>query len=145
MLAYFLSVFILLATVLSTFRTDQPHFELSPNSPWAISADKILGLHTNEMLQDFDIFKIEPEVVLVARWRPKEKMTSPFDSPTPILYRLSVEFVRLFLTVQKLFVCIDLAGNLAFRFQNLGFLTPKYSLESTRPSKGTSFTANHVV
>ena len=62
-----------------------------------------------------------PEVVLVARWRPEPKMTSPFDSPTPILYRLSAEIFRLSLTVQKLFECIYLAGNLASRFQNLGF------------------------
>jgi hypothetical protein len=42
-------------------------------------------------------------VVLAARWRPKAKMMSPFDSPTPILYRLPVEMLRLSLTVQKLF------------------------------------------
>ena len=47
MLAYYLSVFILLAPVLSTFRTDQPRFKFSLNSPWAISTDKIVGLHTN--------------------------------------------------------------------------------------------------
>ena len=64
---------------------------------------------------------MEPEVILAARWRPKAKMMSPFDSPTPILYGLSVENFRLSLTVQKLFECIDLAGNLALRFQNLGF------------------------
>ena len=45
----------------------------------------------------------EPEVVLAARWLPKEKITSPFDSPTPTLYRHSVEIFRLSLTVQKLF------------------------------------------
>ena len=48
MLAYYLSVFVLVATVLSTFRTDQPRFEFSPNSPWAVSPYKTL--HTNEML-----------------------------------------------------------------------------------------------
>ena len=82
-----------------------------------------------------------PEVVLTARWRPKPKMTSPFDSPTPTLYRHSVDIFRLSLTVQKLFECIDLAGNLASRFQNLGFsgvLTPKCNFVSTRPPKGTS-------
>ena len=68
----------------------------------------------------FYSLKIGPEVVLAARWRRKEKITSPFDSPTPTLYRLSVEIFRLSLTVQKLFDCIYLAGNLAFRFQNLG-------------------------
>ena len=47
MSAYHLSVFVLVATVLSTFKTDQPRFKLSLNSPWAISIDKIL--HTNEM------------------------------------------------------------------------------------------------
>jgi hypothetical protein len=61
-----------------------------------------------------------PEVVLAARWRPKERMTSPFESPTPIFYRLSIQIFRLSLTVQKLFGCIDLAGNLASRLQNLG-------------------------
>jgi hypothetical protein len=35
------------------------------------------------------------EVVLASRWRPEAKMMSPFDSPTPILYRLSVEIFRL--------------------------------------------------
>ena len=47
MTAYYLSVFVLVATVLSTFRTDQPRFKFSPNSPWVSSTDKIL--HTNEM------------------------------------------------------------------------------------------------
>ena len=62
-----------------------------------------------------------PEVVVAARWRPKPKMTAPFDSPTPTLYRHSVDIFRLSLTVQKLFECIDLAGNLASRLQNLEF------------------------
>ena len=48
MSAYYLSVFVLVATVLSTFRTDQTRFEFSPNSPWAVSPYKTL--HTNEML-----------------------------------------------------------------------------------------------
>ena len=51
MLASYLSVIcicIAIATVLSTFRTDQPRFEFSPNSPWAVSPYKTL--HTNEML-----------------------------------------------------------------------------------------------
>ena len=85
--------------------------------------------------------KIGPEVVLAARWRPKEKITSPFDSPIPNLYRLSVEIFRLSLIVQKLFVCIDLAGNLASPFQNVGFsgiLTPKCNFISTGPPKSTS-------
>jgi hypothetical protein len=59
---------------------------------------------------------------LAARWRPKAKMTSLFDSSTPILYRLFVEIFRLSLTVQKLIVCIYLAGNLASRLRNLGVL-----------------------
>ena len=45
LIAYYLSVFVLVAmvaTVLSTFRTDQSRFKFSPNSPWAISTDKIL-------------------------------------------------------------------------------------------------------
>ena len=74
----------------------------------------------SQVIRDFYTLKIGPEAVLAARWRPKEKITSPFDSPTPTLYRLSVEIFRLSLTVQKLFECIDLAGNLALRFQNLG-------------------------
>ena len=69
----------------------------------------------------FTVLKSNREVVLAARWRPKAKMMSQFDSPTQILYRLSVEIFRLSLTVQKLFESIDLAGNLASRFQNLGF------------------------
>ena len=51
MLANYLSVFVVVATVLSTFRTDQPRFKFSPNRPWAISTDKIL--HTNEMLTSY--------------------------------------------------------------------------------------------
>jgi hypothetical protein len=62
------------------------------------------------------------EVVLAARWRPKAKMMSPFDFPIPILYRLSVEIVRLCLTVQKLFVRIYLTGNLASSSKIWGFL-----------------------
>jgi hypothetical protein len=61
------------------------------------------------------------EVVLAARWRPKSDITSRLDSLTPILCRRSIEMFSLSLTVQKLLECIDLAGNLAFRFQNLGF------------------------
>ena len=71
---------------------------------------------------------------------PKAEMTSSFDYLTPILYRLSFEIFRLSLTVQKLFECIDLAGNLASRFQNLGFsgiLAPKCNFVSMRPPKGT--------
>ena len=82
-----------------------------------------------------------PEVVLAARWRPKEKISSPFDSLTPTLYRHFAEIFRLSLTVQKLFECIYLAGNLASRFQNLefsGVLTPKCNFVSTRPPNGTS-------
>ena len=75
----------------------------------------------SQVIRDFYGFKIGPEVALAARWRPKAKMTSSFDSPSPILYRRSVEIFCLSLTVQKLFECIDLAGNLASRFQNLGF------------------------
>ena len=48
MLAYYLSVFVLVATVLSKFTTDQPRFEFSPKSSWAVSPYKTL--HTNEML-----------------------------------------------------------------------------------------------
>ena len=48
MSAYYLSAFVLVAIVFSTFRTDQTCFEFSPNSPWAVSPYKTL--HTNEML-----------------------------------------------------------------------------------------------
>ena len=41
-------LFVLVATVLSTFRTDQSRFKFVPNSLWAISTDNIL--HKNEML-----------------------------------------------------------------------------------------------
>jgi hypothetical protein len=75
----------------------------------------------SQVFRVFYSFKIGPEVVLASRGHPKAKMTSPFDAPTPILYRLSVESFRLSLTVQKLFVCIYLAGSLASLFKNLGF------------------------
>ena len=71
----------------------------------------------SQIIRDLYSFKIGSEVVLAARWRPKEKITFPFDSSTPTLYRLSVEIFRLSLTVQKLFECIYLASG----FQNLGF------------------------
>ena len=48
MLAYYLSVFVLQATVLFTFSTDQPRFTFSPNSPLTISTDDVLL--SNEML-----------------------------------------------------------------------------------------------
>ena len=54
---------------------------------------------------------------MAARWRPKAEMTLSFDSLTPILYMAFVENFRLSVTVQKLFECIDLAGNLAFGLQ----------------------------
>jgi hypothetical protein len=73
------------------------------------------------VIRNFHSFKIGLEVVLAARWRPKAKMTSLFDSLTSILYRLSVEIFRQSLAVQKLFVRIYLAGNLASLFRNSGF------------------------
>ena len=80
-----------------------------------------LSLTFHKLFAFFYSFKIGPEVVLAAGWRDKAKMTSPFDSPTPILCSQFVGIFHLSLTVQKLFECIDMAGNLAFRFQNLGF------------------------
>jgi hypothetical protein len=59
---------------------------------------------------------------LAARWRRRIEMASLFNSLAPILSRWSVEIFRLSLTVQKSFECIDLAGNLASRFQNLELL-----------------------
>ena len=58
---------------------------------------------------------------MAARWRPIAKMMSPFDSPTQILYKLSLEIFSLSLTVQKLFECIDLAGK-------FGILVPKFGI-----------------
>jgi hypothetical protein len=78
---------------------------------------------------------------LAARWRLEAKMTLPFDSPSPILYRLSIEISCLSLTVQKLFVCIYLARNLASRFRNLGFsggFHPKLLFRVNATPKGTS-------
>ena len=101
---------------------------------WSIS-------NLSQVIRDFYTFKIGPEVVLGARWRSKQKMTSPFDSATLILYRWSVKIFRLSLTVQKLFKFIDLAGNLASWFQNLGFsgvLAPKCNFVSMWLPKGTS-------
>jgi hypothetical protein len=72
------------------------------------------------VINDCYTFKIGPEVVLAARWRPTAEITSPFDSSTLILYWPSVKIFRLSLTIQKLFQCIDSAGNLAFRFQIWG-------------------------
>ena len=72
-------------------------------------------------------------------WRPKAKMTSPFDSPTPILYRASVEIFRISLTLQKLFECIDLAGNLAIGSQNLGFLPRNVTAYQRDPRKALPF------
>ena len=93
------------------------------------------------VIRDFYSFKIGSEVALAVRWRPAAEMISPFDSTTPILHRRFVENNRLSLTVQKIFGCIDLAGKMAFRFENLGFwwvLTPKCNFVSTQPPKGTS-------
>jgi hypothetical protein len=75
----------------------------------------------SQVIRDFYSFKIRTEEVLAAEWRPTAKSTSPFNSPTLILFQLSVEILCLSLTVQKLFVCISSAGNLASWFKNLGF------------------------
>ena len=58
---------------------------------------------------------------MTARWRPKIKMTLPFDSPSPILYRWSVEIFRLSLTDQKLFEFIDFGWK-------FGILVPKFGI-----------------
>ena len=58
---------------------------------------------------------------MAARWRPKAKMTSPFDSPIQILYRLSVEIFRLSLTVRKLFECVEFGWKIGIPAPNLGF------------------------
>jgi hypothetical protein len=61
-----------------------------------------------QVIRVFYGFEMGPELALAARWRRKAKMTSPFNSPTPILYRLSVENFLLCLSVQKLFMCMYL-------------------------------------
>ena len=78
----------------------------------------------SQAIRVFYSFKMGPEVVLAAmsaRRRHATEITTPIDSPTQILYRRSVGIFRLSLAVKKLFECIDLAGNVAFGFQNLGF------------------------
>jgi hypothetical protein len=102
----------------------------------------------SQVIHDFYSFKIGPEVVLAARWRPKAKMTTPFESPAPIWYRLSVENFRLCLTVQKLLVCIYLTGNLASPFQNLGFsgaFDPEMQFPINATTKTHFLKANRVV
>jgi hypothetical protein len=76
-----------------------------------------LSVSFNTLFAFFDCYKVGPEVVSTTRWRSTAEMTSSFDSPTPILFRRSVENFRLSLTVQQLFVCIDLAVNLASGLQ----------------------------
>jgi hypothetical protein len=66
---------------------------------------------------------------LAARWHPTGEMTSPFDSTTPMLYRRSVEIFRLSLAVQKLFEYIDLDGNLASQFLNVGWVMESFDPE----------------
>jgi hypothetical protein len=64
---------------------------------------------------------------VAARRRSPVEMTSPLDSFT-ILCRRFVGIFHLSLIIEKLFEFIDLAGNLPFGFQNMGFwmvLTPK--------------------
>jgi hypothetical protein len=84
-------------------------------------------------MHNFYSFKIGPEVVLAARWRPKAKMMSPFESPTPILYRLSVENFRVYIVI---WLEIWHPGSEIWGF--LGVLTPKCNFLSMRRPKGTS-------
>ena len=53
MLAYYLYVFVLLVTVLSTFGTDEPQLNFSPNGSWATSNDT-----NDEMFERLDSIKI---------------------------------------------------------------------------------------
>jgi hypothetical protein len=62
---------------------------------------------------------------LAARWRSKAEMASRFDSPTPILYRRSVEIFRLSLTVQKIFECNDSTKNLVKNVEFSGGFDPE--------------------
>ena len=73
-LVYYLSVFVLLATVrvIYTFRTNEPYLKFSPNSPSAISTDKIL--HTNEMLTCTNNVDSLNKVTLIPL-KPQEKMS----------------------------------------------------------------------
>jgi hypothetical protein len=47
---------------------------------------------------------------LAARWRPYAKMTSPFDSPTSILFELPVEIFRLSLNYRSKVIRVYLFG-----------------------------------
>jgi hypothetical protein len=97
--------------------------------------------NVSHVIRDFYTIKLRLEVVLVIRWRPKAEMTSQCS-----IFRLQfcivhpLNFFRQFLTVQKLFECLDLAGKLTFVLQNLGVsyvLTPNCSIVSTQPTKDT--------
>jgi hypothetical protein len=58
---------------------------------------------------------------MAAGRRPSAEMTLPFDSPTSTFRGQFLGIFRLYLTAQKFFQFTDLAGNVAFGFENLGF------------------------
>jgi hypothetical protein len=88
-----------------------------------------------------------PKVVLADRWRLEAEITSRLQSPTPVLHKRSLGIFRSSLTVQKLLKCIDLAGNLAFGFQNLEFsgsFDPRNVISYQRdPLRALSFSKPH--
>jgi hypothetical protein len=88
-----------------------------------------------------------PQAVLAtvsARRRHASKMMSQFDSPTPILCRQSVGIFHVSLPFKSYLECNDLAGILAFTFQNLGFTTLKCKFTSTWPPR-RFLQANRIV
>jgi hypothetical protein len=90
----------------------------------------------SQVIRDFYRVKIGPEVVLATRWRPEAKMTSLFDSPTPIMYRLSVEIFR-HVSYHSKVIHVCLFG-IPKIWGFWGILTSKYYFLLTRPPKGTS-------
>ena len=90
------------------------------------------------VIRDFGTFKIGPEVVFAARWHSKTKMTSPFDSPIPILCRASVKIVLYLLPFESyssVLIWLEIwhYGSKIWEFRVV--LTPKCNFVSTRPSK----------
>ncbi len=49
-----------------------------------------------------------------ARWRPRPEVTSPFDFPTPISYKWSVDNFRLPSSIQKLLTHFDFSSEIPF-------------------------------
>jgi hypothetical protein len=86
-------------------------------------------------------------VVLGGSGRRRPEATSPFDSLTPILYRLPIDSFCLFLTVEKLFDLFSLAGNSHRDLKSWGFwgITAPKNYCSKITSKRHLFTPNRVI